>query len=141
MILPYHSCSVELFEIPAESTTFGLARSSYLCQSALSVPRKACSTKRKCMPTDCPSNRELILWKHLKFFYVVPPLNIGRARIVGISIALPVASSNSLNEGGRLSIRRISFFLIFRNIRYGYLKIWRSVAIFPHCGYLIWPNA
>jgi hypothetical protein len=77
MILSYQSFSAASFDILAEAASFGLARLSSLCQSALSVPCGSCKAKRKCSLTDGPSKRELRLLNHLKNYSVVPPLKIG----------------------------------------------------------------
>jgi hypothetical protein len=77
IILSYHSFSEAYCDSPSDSADFGVARSISLCQSALSVPRKACKAKQKCPPTVCPSSRELRLWNYLKKNSIVPPLNIG----------------------------------------------------------------
>jgi hypothetical protein len=63
IILLYQRFSAASFESPADSANFGLVRSSPLCKSAFSVTHKACRAKRKCSPTDCPSNRELVKYR------------------------------------------------------------------------------
>jgi hypothetical protein len=77
IMLSYHRFSEASSERPTASANFGLARSIYLCQSALSVRRRACKAKRKCPPTVFLSSRELRIWNHFKKCSVVPPLHIG----------------------------------------------------------------
>jgi hypothetical protein len=86
IILSYQSFSDTSNDRPAYRATFGLARSISLCHSALSVPPRACKTKRKCSPTVCPSSRELMLWNHFKNCSAVPLLNIGWTCTVGLYI-------------------------------------------------------
>jgi hypothetical protein len=83
-ILLYHIFSAFSTDRPAASANFGLARSISRCQSALSVPRRACNAKLKCAPAVCPSIREFRLWNHLKDCSVVHPLNIGCTCTVGL---------------------------------------------------------